>query len=47
MSACPWPIEDLLPHARPMILLDEAVGRVDGRFVSALTVREEIGRAHV
>ncbi|MGY0832728.1 ApeP family dehydratase [Azospirillum argentinense] len=40
MSACPWPIEDLLPHARPMILLDEAVGRVDGRFVSALTVRE-------
>ena len=40
MSACPWPIGDLLPHARPMILLDEAIGRVNGRFVSALTVRE-------
>ncbi|WP_431855363.1 hypothetical protein [Azospirillum sp.] len=40
MSTCPWPIEELLPHARPMILLDEVVGRVDGRFVSALTVRE-------
>lgn len=25
MSACPWPIEDLLPHARPMLLLDEAL----------------------
>jgi predicted hotdog family 3-hydroxylacyl-ACP dehydratase len=34
-----WPIEDLLPHARPMILIDEVVGRVDGRFVTALTVR--------
>ncbi len=39
MSAFPWPIDDLLPHARPMILLDEVVGRVDGRFVAALTVR--------
>lgn len=55
MTTIPWPIDDLLPHARPMILLDEVVGRVDGRFVSVLTVREgapfvEAGRgapAHV
>lgn len=39
MSAGPWPIDDLLPHARPMILIDEVIGRVDGRFVAALTVR--------
>jgi predicted hotdog family 3-hydroxylacyl-ACP dehydratase len=25
MSACPWPIEELLPHGRPMLLLDEAL----------------------
>lgn len=22
MTSCPWPIEDLVPHARPMLLLD-------------------------
>ncbi len=25
MSGCPWPVEDLLPHAPPMLLLDEAL----------------------
>ena len=40
MGAFPWTVDELLPHARPMILLDEVVGRVDGRFVVALTVRE-------
>ena len=39
MSAFPWPVDELLPHARPMILIDEVVGRVDGAFVTALTVR--------
>lgn len=40
MNTFPWPIDDLLPHARPMILLDEVIGRVDGRFITAMTVRE-------
>jgi predicted hotdog family 3-hydroxylacyl-ACP dehydratase len=25
MTPCPWAIEDLLPHARPMLLLDKAL----------------------
>ncbi|AWK86268.1 3-hydroxylacyl-ACP dehydratase [Azospirillum thermophilum] len=32
-------MEALLPHARPMILLDEVVGRDEARLVAALTVR--------
>lgn len=25
MTPCPWPIEELLPHARPMLLLDQVL----------------------
>ncbi|WP_448207152.1 ApeP family dehydratase [Azospirillum sp. sgz302134] len=35
----PYPVDDLLPHARPMILLDEVLGRDETRLVAALTVR--------
>ncbi len=26
MIPCPWPVERLLPHAPPMVLLDEVIG---------------------
>ena len=26
MQPCPWPVETLLPHARPMILIDRMLG---------------------
>lgn len=39
MRPCPWPVSDLLPHAHPMILIDEAVGWDSGSFVAAVTVR--------
>ncbi|MBP2292042.1 ApeP family dehydratase [Azospirillum rugosum] len=39
MKSCPYPMDALLPHGRPMILLDEVVGRDDTRLVAALTVR--------
>src|SRR4051812_49176307 len=35
----PYRIEDLLPHGRPMILLDELIGMGEGRLSAALTVR--------
>ena len=34
MKPCPWPMEDLLPHARPMILIDT----VDGYDADSLQV---------
>jgi predicted hotdog family 3-hydroxylacyl-ACP dehydratase len=41
MSACPWPIEDLLPHASPMLLLDEAL-TCDGEGAgAAVTIRPD------
>lgn len=39
MTPCRWSMERLLPHAAPMILIDEALGVEDGRFVAAVTVR--------
>lgn len=39
MKPCSHPLEALLPHARPMILLDEVVGRDETRLAAALTVR--------
>jgi predicted hotdog family 3-hydroxylacyl-ACP dehydratase len=35
----PYRIEDLLPHARPMILIDEITGIGEGMLSAALTVR--------
>ncbi|MBO0756370.1 MAG: hypothetical protein J2P54_10950 [Bradyrhizobiaceae bacterium] len=39
MTLPPYRIEELLPHARPMILLDEVTGIDEGRLSAALTVR--------
>ena len=39
MKRCPYPIETLLPHARPMILIDEIVGYGEHFLTSALTIR--------
>ena len=39
---CPYPIEALLPHARPMILIDRVLD-FDAKFIEAeLTVRPEM-----
>jgi predicted hotdog family 3-hydroxylacyl-ACP dehydratase len=35
----PYRIEDLLPHTRPMILLDEVISVDEGSLSAALTVR--------
>ncbi len=39
LKPCPHPMDALLPHARPMILLDEAVGWDETRLVATVTVR--------
>lgn len=39
MQPCPHPIEALLPHAHPMILLDRVTGWKVGVIETALTVR--------
>ncbi|MBI3446458.1 MAG: hypothetical protein HY055_14145 [Magnetospirillum sp.] len=41
MSACVWPIEDLLPHARPMLLLDEALTCDAEGASAAVTIRPD------
>jgi predicted hotdog family 3-hydroxylacyl-ACP dehydratase len=38
---CPYPIEQLLPQAPPMILIDEIVGWNDDQVVAAVTVRRD------
>jgi len=35
----PYRIDELLPHARPMILLDEVTGIGEGTLTAALTIR--------
>lgn len=40
MRACHRTIEELLPHRRPMILLDELLAYDDGAAEAALTIRE-------
>jgi predicted hotdog family 3-hydroxylacyl-ACP dehydratase len=39
MRSCPHSIADLLPHAPPMVLLDEVLGWDQGRSRVALTIR--------
>jgi len=39
LKLSPYRIEDLLPHARPMILLDEVTGIGQGTLSAALTIR--------
>jgi predicted hotdog family 3-hydroxylacyl-ACP dehydratase len=39
VKPCPFPLQDLLPHAPPMVLLDEAVSWTTDAMVTAVTVR--------
>jgi predicted hotdog family 3-hydroxylacyl-ACP dehydratase len=39
LKLLPYRIEELLPHARPMILLDEVTGVGEGTLSAALTIR--------
>jgi predicted hotdog family 3-hydroxylacyl-ACP dehydratase len=39
LKPCAHALAELLPHAPPMILIDEVLGWDDGRIVTALTVR--------
>lgn len=41
MMPCPWPIERLLPHAAPMLLLDEVLGYDEDSVVVAVTIRPD------
>lgn len=41
MSACPWSVRELLPHARPMLLLDEALSYDAGGAVAAVTIHPD------
>lgn len=39
MKPCPYPVEQLLPQAHPMILIDEIVGCEQNRLCAAVAVR--------
>lgn len=41
MTASPLPIEDLLPHARPMLLLDDALACDASHGQAAVTIRPD------
>jgi predicted hotdog family 3-hydroxylacyl-ACP dehydratase len=41
VEGCPYPIEALLPHARPMILLDRVVSYGPDFVEAALTIRPD------
>ena len=38
MTPCPWPVQHLLPHAPPMVLLDEVLGYDDTGVHAAVTI---------
>ena len=38
MRPCPYPIEQALPHAPPMILLDTVVGIADEGLEAVVTI---------
>ncbi|MBE0531777.1 MAG: 3-hydroxylacyl-ACP dehydratase [Rhodospirillales bacterium] len=35
---CPWPVEHLLPHAPPMVLLDEVIGYDTDSILAVATI---------
>lgn len=41
MKPCPYTLGDLLPHAAPMILLDEVVGYDEASLAAGVAIREE------
>ena len=42
MTAVSWPIEELLPHARPMLLLDQALACDADGARAAVTIRPDL-----
>jgi predicted hotdog family 3-hydroxylacyl-ACP dehydratase len=40
MKTCPYPIAEIVPHAAPMILLDEALDYDETNLRAAVTIRE-------
>ncbi len=40
MKPCPWPMTLLLPHAPPMVLLDEVVSYDDDRLAAVATIAD-------
>jgi len=41
VRSCSYPVADLLPHAPPMVLLDEVLGWDQGHVMTALTIHSE------
>jgi predicted hotdog family 3-hydroxylacyl-ACP dehydratase len=41
VHSCSYPVANLLPHAPPMVLLDEVLGWDMGRVLAALTIRPD------
>lgn len=41
MKSCPYPVAQLLPHAAPMLLLDEAIAYDEDTIQTGVTVRQE------
>jgi len=41
VRVCPHSVADLLPHAPPMVLLEEVVGWDQGKVITALTIHVE------
>ena len=41
MTAPPWPVETLVPHGGPMVLLDEFVSAGEGEVTTAVRVSED------
>lgn len=41
MTSCPWPVGRLLPHAAPMLLLDEVAAVDDARAVAVALMRPD------
>lgn len=41
LTPCPWPIETLVPHAAPMILLDRVVAYSRTEVTAEVTIRRE------
>lgn len=41
MKSCSYTVEQLLPHAPPMVLLDEVIGNGAGKLVAGVTIRSD------
>ncbi len=41
VHSCSYPIADLLPHAPPMVLLDQVLGWDAGQVIATITIRSD------